>query len=155
MWPSAFWMRPESWKIAYSNRWSHPNWQSKRSDRRASGFQWLKMPLKLATNTVIPKQFRFFYIGMVKFELFHNYGCLFAASKAKFVDQKACGHMGAFIVACLNTQLFKNCPESAWNNGNVEFSVNLIAEFRFNYFFLLICCRRFWYFMRIGRNCSW
>ncbi|XP_055312406.1 uncharacterized protein LOC129574417 [Sitodiplosis mosellana] len=39
------------------------------------------------------------------------------ASKAKFVDHKACGHMGAFIVACLNTQLFKNCPESAWNNA--------------------------------------
>lgn len=37
--------------------------------------------------------------------------------KAKYNDQKACGHLGAFLVACLNTQLFKNCPQSAWTDG--------------------------------------
>lgn len=46
---------------------------------------------------------------------------LIAATKAKYDDKKACGHMGAFLVACLNTQLFKNCPQSAWKDGEIFF----------------------------------
>lgn len=52
----------------------------------------------------------------------------FLASKTKFNDQKACGHMGAFLVACLNTQMFKNCPESSWMNG---------MSFIFDFFFFV------------------
>lgn len=51
----------------------------------------------------------------------------FIASKIKFVDAKACGHLGAFLVACLNTQLFKNCPESAWNASTLQFYFSLIV----------------------------
>lgn len=39
--------------------------------------------------------------------------------------------MGAFVVACLNTQLFKNCPESSWNNGMyfIQFELNIRLNF--------------------------
>lgn len=39
--------------------------------------------------------------------------------KTKYDDKKACGHMAAFLVACLNTQLFKNCPQASWTDGMI------------------------------------
>lgn len=49
--------------------------------------------------------------------------------------------MGAFLVACLNTQLFKNCPESSWNNGNEIFKDLRPSEVSyFTFFFFRFVC---------------
>lgn len=61
-------------------------------------------------------QMRKFQFGssLIKNSFCHKY----LAKQAKNVETKGgCGHVGAFVVACVNTQLFKNCPQSIWNDS--------------------------------------
>lgn len=37
--------------------------------------------------------------------------------KTDFSPQKGCGQLAIFVVSCFNAYLFKNCPDTVWNNS--------------------------------------
>lgn len=52
----------------------------------------------------------------------------------KHAIHQGCGHLAAYVVACLNTHLFKNCPKSIWNDSKSKPSCSVISISDFIFF---------------------
>lgn len=118
VWPSASWMK----RLLYRKKSLCPtrplSWQKSRLAPRMSGFRSWKVESKRATNMVGVGCFDF-----GAFRLAFDYpGLLFfsIAVQAKPNKHNGCGHIGAYIVGCVNAYLFRNCPDSVYNMGKYQ-----------------------------------